>query len=715
MATLTKQLLPISGYTNQYYTYQCVVTENSYSVANNTSNVTVTFLIKGPWAPSFYEWSTNYGIIVDGSVKKTGSSSPYVSTSYIQLLTWTGDITHNSDGSKKINVDVYLHHNNTAKYLPKQYTSSSPLSMGSVTLTTIPRASSISSLTSSVAINGENKVTVNITRNSSSFTHTVQFYINNTYTTTITNVGTSTSYAIPTSWLSAMPSSTSCTAYCKVTTYNGSTQIGSVVSKNFTVTVPADVKPTVGSITLTPQTYANLIQGKNKLKIDVSGCSAGTGSGIKSYTFSGPGISSTTTNTSVTSSGTISNTGTLTYTVKVTDNRGRTNSGTKTITCYAWKAPSVKLTSVYRVKTSTSTTEDDSGTYALCKYNITCSSVNSTNDVTVKIYYKKNTASSWSSVTALSNSTETSGSYTLSGISVDSTYNVYAEITDNYSGSSKSSQVTIFSAERVLNIRPNGSGIALGKMAESNNLLDCKWAIKTDEPEQTMKNLTYKGSNLLSTTDDIMENWADMGNLATVYYSQTEKLNGQPAQYGYLLNITAGSGSTQVHQLWSQQPNGSLFHRGGNTNGLYDWKTIFDSSNYTNYVTQKPTQLFSSGGGTTGTITLSQSINDFSYIEIFYCDNNYRQRDSVKFARGNTNYITLHLIEPSTVGSDPRVYIRSSGWTLVDTTMTPGRSDLDGANQGVYAQLYPHANGTNIDAKVTANNYIVVYRILGYK
>ena len=119
MATLTKSLLPISGHTNQYYTYQCTVTENSYSAVNNTSNVTIAFYIKGPWNPSFYEWITYYGILVDGSVKKTGSSSPYVTTSNLHLLTWTGDIAHNSDGAKSINVGVYLYHNGPSNYLPK--------------------------------------------------------------------------------------------------------------------------------------------------------------------------------------------------------------------------------------------------------------------------------------------------------------------------------------------------------------------------------------------------------------------------------------------------------------------------------------------------------------------------------------------------------------------------------------------------------------------
>lgn len=485
MATLTQSLLPISGYTNQYYTYQCVVTENSYNVENNTSNVTITFSIKGPWNPSFYEWVTYYGIVVDGTVKTSSSSSPYITTSYKQLLTWTGNITHNSDGKKSINVGIYLYNtgpNGLDNYLPKQYASSSPLSMGSVTLTTIPRASSVSLSTSSVNVGGA--ITANISRASSSFTHTVEFYINNTYYQKYTGVGTSQAFTIPTSWYNAMPSSTSCTAYCRITTYNGSAQIGNPVSKAFTVNIPSSVVPSVGTITLDPVNIVTsdgtsqniLIQGKNKLTVSVSGCSAGTGSSIRSYTFSGPGISSTTTNTSVTSGSAISNTGTLTYTVKVTDKRGRTASKTATIACYAYSAPYFK--SFTAIRTDANGVAADNGTYIKCAYSLGYASVNNTNKVTVKVFYKKNSASSYSSVVSLTNSTSTTGSQLLSFIAVDSTYTVYATITDNYSGSSSVAAITVLGASRVFNITSDGKGVAIGKMSEktsshTNGLFEC--------------------------------------------------------------------------------------------------------------------------------------------------------------------------------------------------------------------------------------------------
>jgi hypothetical protein len=92
--------------------------------------------------------------------------------------------------------------------------------------------------------------------------------------------------------------------------------------------------------------------------------------------------------------------------------------------------------------------------------------------------YKTNTASNYSSVTSLTNSTATSGSQLLGSISNASTYTVYATITDKYGGSSQSTSETIFSVSRVMNITSDGTGIAIGKMSEktsshTNGLFEC--------------------------------------------------------------------------------------------------------------------------------------------------------------------------------------------------------------------------------------------------
>lgn len=711
--------MALSGtFSNAYrgYTYQ-ISWSASQNVNGNYSTITCTHRLICGSTWSLYIKSRSNTCVVNGT--SVGFTSAAINTgggTTITLGTTTHTVYHNSDGTGSFSLTGTF---NLQGSISETYVSSI-VTTGNATLNTISRSSTITSV-SNVTLG--NNCSVTFTPASTSFQYNIRFSLGSwvvdtgKFTPGKTSAYTYNAYIIPNTSdvLSQIPSSTTGTMTATLTTYNSSgTQIGSTSSKTFTVTVPNSVVPTVGTIALTPQTYSYLIQNKNTLKVSVSGCSAGAGSSIVSYTFSGPSLSSTTTSTSVTS-GTISSSGTKTYTITVTDARGRTASKTASITCYAYTTPSITL-DAYRVASSSSATEDDSGTYMRCTYNLAYSSVNNTNDVTVKLYYKKNTASSWSSTTVLTGSKNTSGNKVLSSITIDSTYTVYATIADNYSGSSESNRVTVFSAERILNVRSNKSGIAFGKMADTDIVLDSKWPIRSDEPEQTMQNFSYRGQNLISsTTNDTVANWNNQGNLATTFYTKTGQINGQPSQYGFLLNFSAGIGGQEMHNLWFQQPNGDVSHRGGNGEGLGGWRKFLDSSNYTNYVSQKPTTLYSTSTGNIGTVTLSESAANFTYLEIFYADNNSRQPNSVRIYSPNGKYVSLSCIEPSTSGAEPRVYIRTSGWTISDTSMTVGRSDLSGVNRGVYGQMYPHANGTNIDVKVEASNYIKIFRVLGYK
>ena len=47
------------------------------------------------------------------------------------------------------------------------------------------------------------------------------------------------------------------------------------------------------------------------------------------------------------------------------------------------------------------------------------------------------------------------------------------------------------------------------------------------------------------------------------YFTQDNKIANQPGQYGQLLNLPADKGAESA-QLWIEQPNGKMYHRGGN-------------------------------------------------------------------------------------------------------------------------------------------------------
>lgn len=482
MAQLDQGVRTIRSYNSADYRYRCIVTENSTSTSDNTSNVTITFSIAGPasWGDItvFENWNLYFGIIIDSSVVSSGSlvypNCPKVGNSYVQLLTWTGNVGHKSDGSKSINVKVYLYHGpgNPDSYLPMQSDSNSPIYMGSVDLTTIPRASQPSCITypNTTENIGDigSTIYIHMNRVSSSFTHTVYYSWGTKYVQIAAGVTNNVSWKIPDDFLYDIPNATEGIGRIDVETYNGNSYIGAK-SVGFTATVPSSVKPTVGTITLNPwdvNGYDILLQNKNKITVSVSGCSAGAGSSIKSYTFSGPGISSTTTGTSV-SGGPISNTGTLTYTVTVTDNRGRSASKTATITCYAYSSPYFASFNAYRANSDGSANVN--GTYLLCTYSVNYASAGNTNTITVTV---KGVGS---------NRTATGGRLLidLSG-NTTSTYQVSAVVSDKYGGQASSQTVMVFGETRVLNITKNGTGFAIGKMAESNELFECRWSAKFD-------------------------------------------------------------------------------------------------------------------------------------------------------------------------------------------------------------------------------------------
>lgn len=604
----------------------------------------------------------------------------------------TTTIYHNTDGTKSFSASA-----GGAFYYYGSYNSTGS---GTWTLPTIPRASSI---TSAGNVTLGNACNIKWTPASSSFKYKLKFSLGTWSATTgfispaTTSAYTYTGYTIPAdeTLYKLIPNSPTGTMSVALTTYNSSgAQIGSTsTAKTFTVTVPTSVKPSISAnnITLTPQTYSYLIQNKNKLRVSVSGCNAGSGSSIRSYTFSGPGISSTTTSTSVTTS-TISNTGTLTYKVTVTDSRGRTNYAQKTISCYAYTTPSLKLSAI---RSNSSGIADDSGAYIKCSYTPSFSSVNSTNNVTVKIFYKKSSASTYSSVTVLSSSNSTStGSELLSSIEVASTYQVYATITDNYNGSSKTNIISVYGAERIMNISSDGTGVAFGKMSEASNTLESK--------------------NPVWSYDDFVTKSVNHG-----YFVTNSSGNIETAIYKNGSNLWIGATQQSATHITGH----TIISAGDSTEGIYTSKlvdgtrrsyVVLDTNNYTNYVSQKPTTLVTISDGSNGTITLSSSAANFTYLEIFYADNSTRQPHSIRVYSPNGKYITLSCVEPSTTGKEPRVYIKTSGWSISGTTMTPGRSDLSNANSGVYGKFYKDAGGTGVDVNVTENNYIKIFRVLGY-
>lgn len=494
------------------YRIQIAWTVDSQSVANNTSTVTA----KVQLVSTGSSYTINSSASKSGSLTINGTKYTFSFTASLSgnqtktLFTKTVTVAHAADGTKTCSFSATCGINVT---LSGTYYGNIPVS-GSGVFNTIARASTISSVTSSVSVNGTNAVTVNITRASSSFTHTVVFSIGS-YSKTTSSVATSTSYAIPQSWLNAIPSATSGTAKVTVTTYSGSTKIGSAVSNNFTITVPTTVVPSFSSVavadtTTNQSTFGNMVQSKSKAKFTIT--AAGSyGSTIKTYKteFEGKSYSGATPTTS-----TITKSGTASAKITITDSRGRTATTTKTWTVVPYSAP--KIISFQGFRCLQNGTENYEGTYISAAVNFSIASVNEKNAKSYALDYKLTTATEWTplvngSVYSLNqNIISTSGVF-----GVDNSYDIRLTIKDSFA--TITSTFEIPTAFTLLDFNASGRGIAFGKVSELTNGVEFGLPVHFNEAP-----IINGGSKMLWTGSWYMT----AGHVANLSEKITEQMSG---------------------------------------------------------------------------------------------------------------------------------------------------------------------------------------------
>ena len=443
------------------YRIQIAWSVDSQSVANNTSTVTA----KVQLVSTGSSYTINSSASKSGTLTINGTKYSFTFTADLSgnqtktIFTKTVTVSHAADGTMTCAFACTAGINVTLSGTYYGTVSAS----GNGTFDTIARASTISSVTASVAINGTNTVTVNITRASSSFTHTVVFSFG-TYSKTTTAVATSTSYAIPTSWMNAMPSATSGTAKVTVTTYSGDTKIGSAVSKNFTVTVPATVVPTISSVAVTDTTtnqttYGNMVQTKSipKFTITAVGAYGSTISSCKTVFESKTYTGATPTASAITKSGTV------TAKITVTDSRGRTATVDKSWTVVAYAPP--KIVSFQGFRCLADGTENYEGTYLNALVNYSISPLNNKNTASYALEYKLSTATTWTSIASGSAYSLSQNVISAKAIfSVDSSYDVRLSVTDAFA--TVRSTIDIPTAFTLLDFNASGKGIAFGKVSE---------------------------------------------------------------------------------------------------------------------------------------------------------------------------------------------------------------------------------------------------------
>lgn len=222
---------------NQYITPK-IVWSATQSLTGNTSTITARlYYAKSSLSSTATGGYGAFKITIDGQ-------SQSFSNVYVVLepgggdklvATFTATVSHNADGTKRPSVSA-------TGYISGTTLTSTSLS-STITLDTIPRASSISCTTANI----ESNPTISISRASTSFTHTIT-YAFGTLTGTIatkTSATSITSWAIPSSFYGQIPNAKTGRGTLTCTTYSGNTAVGTSTCDLDVTTDEAKCKPTV--------------------------------------------------------------------------------------------------------------------------------------------------------------------------------------------------------------------------------------------------------------------------------------------------------------------------------------------------------------------------------------------------------------------------------------------------------------------------------------
>ena len=387
-------------------------------------------------------------------------------------------------------------------------------------------ASTISSCSASVVTT--NDLTLSVSRKSSSYYHKATFRIGSTTLATSSAFAASLSYTVPRSWFNSYPNDTSKTVTVSVQTYtdaNCSATVGSAATTTFTMTADSGMKPSVVTGWVVHARYntgtaaediTEYVKGysRSTITFDSSKITMANGATINSYsiTCQGTTVSSSPYRTPVLTSTSVP------VVCTVTDSRGRTASGTLTITVRDYAKPTLSGISVFRCNANG--TADEDGTYYSVRATTNFSSLNGKNSCALTGKLKAAGCSFGSAYTL------TSGTSAIKGtISADTSYTVRLTAADAL-GNTATYDAQIPTRKWAMKFRPTGNGVAFGKNAEYNNTFEIcpEWDVKFGKPSQVKEAIGLNDAGMNFTISKLTSagqlgtlNWTVKNTAATDY------------------------------------------------------------------------------------------------------------------------------------------------------------------------------------------------------
>lgn len=658
------------------------ITQNSQSVANNTSNVTVK--VNANWTGGSYNLLEKSGsCTIDGT--KYTFTSPFntgrTTSGSCNLYTKTLNITHGSDGKKTLAV--------SASYT-SGVSSGTVSASASKALTTIPRKSTLSVANGTLGT----AQTLTISEKASAFVHKLYYTCGNSGTVYILGSASATSTSLSTNWTppltlaSQNTTGTSVSIKFTLATYSGTTLIGSnTYTKTFEI--PSSVKPSC-SITIEDvgtTLNGNHIQGLAKLKITVTPTLAHS-SAISSYrtVVNGKTYTSASFTTEL-----IDAYGELSITSSVTDKRGRSGSDTETIVLMPYHKPVFIKANASRAKmTPEGPVYNPTGGYVYVTFTASASYLSGLNSASYTVYYKKVTDTNYtylqSGTIPAENIESWSAGYVFQA-DTSSSYNVQIALVDPVVTIENPtikvipvSTAAVFMSWHSPDGSNNYDGIAFGKVAELSGVLDVGFKTRHYggllpvllEPETDLNTVltpnTYTGENISSynyqncpvtsgTFTLLVESCGEAGQIKQTYCSCSKY---KPERF-------------------------SRFYYQG------EWGDWF-------WANTDECVLYENSAGAAGNVTLTASVSHYRYIEIYFTDNNGKTGGYTKVWNPNGKSVCLQITEPSS-----QVYSRQTLYSISGTSMTPDTTNAS----------YFRVNSNNTIATSFGTNYIRIVRVVG--
>ena len=354
------------------------------SIANNRSTISLDLWVYDGTGYSQNETANEAYYIIQG--EKRWNPYNYSTTGWYKLGSKSITVNHNADGTGSVTLTAEWDCGFASDYTPRHLSLSK-----TVTLTTIPRASSASATGNTLG----KTVAITISRASSSFTHKLYYTCGSISNQLIAeNVGTSYSWTPQVSLAQQAPNAATVAVALTVKTYNGSTYIG---SKNLqlSLSIPSSIIPTLSFSISDPtgvrETYGGYVQLRSKIQVAIT-ASGAQGSTIKSYSIKVGNIYA-----SNASSGTtdyLPNSGALKITCTVTDSRGRTASQAQDVTVLAYSRPTITAISAARCNHDGSANR--AGTYGKVTFSASITPLSNINTAAYAVQYREVGADSWS-------------------------------------------------------------------------------------------------------------------------------------------------------------------------------------------------------------------------------------------------------------------------------------------------------------------------------